>query len=114
MRSAGIVLALLSVIAPGLDGARKQTRSEPAATRAVSGIVIDGVTGAPLESVVVTIDGGTLPQGYPSRQATDARGRFAFLNLADAESYVVTAAKLGYLDGGFGRDSAPSDALRLI
>jgi hypothetical protein len=114
MRSACLGLAMLVMLTPGLDGARRQTRSESPANGAISGIVVDGGTGAPLEGVIVTIAGAPLRPGYQSRQATDARGRFAFVNLADAESYQLTAARFGYLDGGLGRDSGPTDPLRAV
>src|SRR5262249_44697530 len=49
-----------------------------------------------------------------TRQITDARGRFVFMNLPDAENYQLVAGKLGFLDGGYGRDFSPTDALRSI
>ena len=78
---------------------------------------MDGATGAPLADSIVSITvmaGPPLPAGYQARQLTDARGRFVFMNLPSDGQFQITAAKFGYLDGGYGRDSAPTDPLRTI
>ena len=101
-------------------------------TGAISGIVVDGVTGTPLPGVVVSISGSApLPApagraatstrvtttgtgmteirtGPPTRsvsgfaQITDAQGRFVFTHLPPA-GYLLNATKFGYFDGGYGR-----------
>jgi hypothetical protein len=84
---------------------------------AISGVVIAGVGGTPIADAVVSLvalSGFQLPAEYQPRQMTDARGRFAFLNLPDNGQFQITAAKFGFLDGGYGRDSGPTDALRPI
>lgn len=89
----------------------------PAFDGAISGVVVDGSTGAPVADAIVAITQGgstALPPGYQSRQLTDAKGRFVFLNLPSDGSFLIMTAKFGYLDGGYGRDSAPTDPLRSI
>lgn len=91
-----------------------QQPAAPPSSGAISGVVVDGPTGAPVSEAIVSLSGGTLPATYRKRQLTDAKGRFAFLDLPDADAFQVTAFKFGFLDGGYGRDSAPTDALRPI
>ena len=70
-------------------------------TGVISGVVTDGTTGLPLEAVLVTLAGGRPgPAGRP-QQMTDARGRFVFTHLVQTPSYLVSAAKLGHLNGGY-------------
>jgi hypothetical protein len=113
-----VCLATLGTAAfqkPALPG--QTTQAPPPAIGAISGTVVDGSTGLPLAEAIVTLQnpgGAPLPAGYQTRQLTDARGRFIFLNLPDAETYQLIAGKFGYLDGGYGRDSAPTDPLRSI
>lgn len=83
---------------------------------AISGTVVDGSTGALLPDALVTLipqAGTTLPQPYPVRQVADARGRFVFADLPEG-AFQVSAEKFGFLDGGYGRDTAPTDPLRPI
>jgi hypothetical protein len=84
----------------------------PPPSGAISGVVVDGATGSPLSEVIVSLTGGQLPAEYRTRQMSDARGRFAFINLPDAENYLIYASKFGHLDGGFGRDTGPTDPVR--
>jgi hypothetical protein len=84
---------------------------------AISGFVVDGSTGAAVSDAIVAValrSPTPLPPGYQSRQVTDAKGRFAFLNLPNEGSFQITVIKFGYLDGGYGRDTAPNDQLRPI
>ena len=91
-----------------------QTPPAPPPSGAISGVVMDGASGAPLSDVVVTLLGGSLPPEYRTRQMSDARGRFAFINLPDADTYQVVASKFGHLEGGYGRDRGPLESLRFI
>ena len=87
----------------------------PEGTGAISGVVMDASAKAPLEDAVVylAIEGrGTV--GSQSRQVTDAKGRFAFVNLPPGEKYTVTASQFGYLDGGYSRDTKPGATNALI
>lgn len=89
----------------------------PAPSGAISGIVVDGTTGEPVADAIVAVARqapSQLPTGYQARHITDAKGRFAFLNLPNDGTFQITAAKFGYLDGGYGRTTAPTDPLRPI
>lgn len=79
---------------------------------AITGVVTDGASGSPMSDVIVQISGGPLPPDYRTRQISDSRGRFAFVNLPDAENYRIATSRFGYFDGGYGRDTGPQDALR--
>jgi hypothetical protein len=73
-------------------------------TAAISGIVTDGVTGAPVAGALVSLV-GTNPGGQAAqrpRQMTDGRGRYIFTHLP-AGGYTVSAIAPGYLDGGYRR-----------
>jgi hypothetical protein len=89
----------------------------PAQNGAISGTVVDGSTGAVVADAIVglgVLPGVQLPPGYQARQITDAKGRFAFWHLPNDAQFQITAAKFGYLDGGYGRDTGPTDALRAV
>lgn len=84
---------------------------------AITGVAVDGSSGVVVADAVVTLTaqaGTTLPAGYVARQMTDAKGRFAFLNLPNDGTFQVSAAKYGYLDGGYGRDGDPGAPLRTV
>ena len=81
----------------------------------ISGVVVDGATGAPVPGAIVFIAAVPVkPIGSQTRQTTDERGRFAFVNLPADTDYTITSSKFGYLDGGYGRDTRPTDPLRNI
>jgi hypothetical protein len=77
-------------------------------TAAISGVVVDGVTKAPVAGAVVALSAPGSAIGSPSRQTTDAHGRFVFVKLAAATNYLVTAERLGYLPGGHTRHATPT------
>jgi hypothetical protein len=75
-------------------------------TGAISGVVTDSVTHQPIADVVVFLGPANRgPAGEPTRQFTDAKGRFVFRNLPAAEAYYINASKFGYFDGLFGHSS---------
>jgi len=121
LASAAVVAAVMA-IAPAATGQGQTatpstTQTPPTLTGAISGTVVDGSTGSPLAEVIVglvALPGTQMPASYQARQMTDAKGRFAFLNLPNDGLFHITAGKSGYLDGGYGRDSAPTDPLRSI
>ncbi len=81
----------------------------------ISGVVVDGSSGAPVPGAIVFI--AAVPAksiAQQPRQVTDERGRFVFVNLAADTDYTIASSKFGYLDGGYGRDTRPSDPLRAI
>jgi hypothetical protein len=91
-----------------------QEKAEAQARGAISGVVVDGVSGAPVADAMVALGGAALPREYQARLMTDGRGRFVFLNLPDAATYTITVSKFGHLDGGHGRNNAPTDPLKPI
>lgn len=104
---AGLSLAVLSA----------QQKDEPPVPRtaAITGVVVDGSTGSPVSGALVYLHGPG-PDILPSqtRQLTDDRGRFAFINLRGDQTYLLQSSKFGYIDGGFGRDVNPTDPIRPI
>lgn len=72
-------------------------------TTAVSGDVVDAITHAPIEGAVVTLTDRGLGSAPALRMLTDSKGRFVFSKLPASIRYELTAARLGYFTGGFGR-----------
>ena len=107
-----VLILVASLATASLLTARAQ---QAAASGVISGVVVDGTTGAPLPGAVVTVAAVPVkPIGPQPRQLTDERGRFAFVNLPADTDYTITSSKFGYLDGGYGRDTRPSDPLRVV
>lgn len=98
----GLLGALLA--APVQNPANPPVQTPP--TAAISGVVVDGTTNAPIAGAVVSITKGRDQIGPQTRQLTDARGRYAFTNLPAGDNYALTASKFGYFDGAYGRDAA--------
>ena len=76
----------------------------PATTAAISGNVVDGATGRPIENAIVTLTrrtGG--PLSFPTRLLTDAQGRFVFKDVPPGEGYSIGATRHGYLPADYGR-----------
>lgn len=105
-------LAIVLSLSASLSG---QTPAQPAApppppppTGAVSGIVVDGSTDAPIENAAVTINGASSNRMFQTRQFTDAKGRFVFVNVPAALDYTLSATTPGYFIGTVSRDSGPT------
>ena len=96
-----LVLAALAAQSLGAAGQQAQTPTPPA-TGAITGVVVDGATGAAIADVVVTLSGAPLPPEYPARQLSDARGRFAFMNLPNAETFLVATGERKAVDRAMG------------
>jgi hypothetical protein len=77
---------------------------------AISGVVIDGVTGRPIAAATVTIrvPGGPVAGGSETvgQQISDASGRFVFTRLRASDQCLIEASKRGYFNGGYGRETA--------
>ena len=75
-------------------------------TGAISGRVIDGTTGRPIDGALVILS--THPRGATTaivlRVATDATGRFVVTRLPSSAAYYLQAMHFGYFEGGYGRD----------
>jgi hypothetical protein len=100
----------------------------PTGTGLIVGQVVDAATNNGVAGVVVTLGGGgadqpgqvvfgagAAPVGPQRIQAmTASDGRFAFRNLAKG-NYTITAAKGGYLAGGYGRrrPNGPTQSIEL-
>ena len=73
-------------------------------TGVVSGVVIDAQTHEPIPGAVVYIGlDGRGRVGQQSRQVTDSRGRFVFVEVPASDRLTVSASRVGYLDGGYSR-----------
>ena len=81
------------------------TQSSRPATAAITGVVLDGGTGSPIEGALVyLVRDGSPVSGRAPRQLTDAQGRFAFTQLLPSDSYTLTASRAGYFASTYGRD----------
>src|SRR5262245_1230013 len=111
-----IAVFTLGLAAPLLGlGQAPPPAPKPPNTAAISGVVVDGTTGDTVADAVVFLSvTPAKPLGAQTRQLTDERGRFAFVNLPGDATYTVSVTKIGYLPGGYGRDTMPSDPLRSI
>ena len=72
----------------------------PTVTGAISGIVVDATTNAPVAAALVELSIESTRPGSSGRAMTDAKGRFVFLDLPASDHFAVGVSKLGYLDGG--------------
>src|SRR5690606_20127023 len=71
-------------------------------TAAISGVVVDAMTGEPVAAAVVTLSNTDKSIVPPPRALTDSRGRFVFLDLAASDRYYLGAERFGYADTRFG------------
>ena len=106
--AAAVVVLGLNLHAQQTTVVRPAQPQAPAATEtgtsAITGAVFDAVTGRPVAGAIVALEERT--PGSPRRaysQVTTPTGRFAFIDLPAGETYLLSASKPGYLDGGFGR-----------
>jgi hypothetical protein len=105
---------LLAILAAG-PAAVRQGQQGPAGTAppgAITGIVVDAVTGQPLAEATVSLGRTTtLGQSFP-RMVTDAKGRFVYANLPAADDYYLGARKSGYEYTRYGW-TAPGQSLAI-
>jgi len=109
------VLAGLSLVSrsSAYQASSQQPQSE-SGTGAISGVVIDAITGLPVADAIVSISGRASPvTSQFNRQVTDNRGRFVFTALAASSGYILGADKYGYFPGWFGREQ-PYDPIRRV
>jgi hypothetical protein len=106
-----LVFATSTAVASGQRGAPPPPAPASAVGSAISGVVFDSATERPLPGAVVTltpvstatVNAGLATMGPVMRQITDELGRFVFTGLLGNRDYTITATKLGYFDGAFGR-----------
>lgn len=83
-------------------------------TGAISGVVLDALSGRPLAGAVVYVAvTGRGAIGRISRQLTDAKGRFVFLNLPAHDQFILNASHFGYMNGGYGTTPIRSTRTRI-
>lgn len=100
MRFRLVILLLGLVTAAGLAAQGQTTPT----SGAISGVVVDAATGAPLSDAYVQLQGIAGGVGGPlPRKVTDAKGRFIFAPVGPGDGYLLTVNKAGYLEGGFHR-----------
>ncbi|HUF48257.1 MAG TPA: carboxypeptidase-like regulatory domain-containing protein [Vicinamibacterales bacterium] len=87
------------------SGGLAPTAPRPPGTSAISGVVRDGTTGRPVTGAVVTLSThARLRTPTVDRMATDSEGRFVFTKVAAGDDYHLHVARIGYFDGGYGRE----------
>jgi hypothetical protein len=113
MPAAAVFLFALSQSVAQNPASPAQAAPAPA-TAAISGVVIDGVTGDPVENASVSLDGVASRTLSQTRQITDAKGRFVFVNLPPAQDYALTAALPGFFTGNYTRGTGVTDSRQSI
>lgn len=97
-RVATATAAAIGLVAVTLAGQQSGSSVPPADAAAISGVVVDALTGQPLADAVVSLaTGDRATSGQPNRQQTDARGRFVYPEVRGGLTYVLTASRIGYL-----------------
>ena len=116
MRPAVLLMLLTALSRLGaVDGAQLATQPplEPG-TGAISGVVLDAQSGLPLAGAVVYLGvTGRGPIGRISRQLTDPKGRFVFLDLPAHDQFFINASRFGYMNGGYGTTPVRSAPTRI-
>ena len=80
--------------------ASPQAQAPPhTATGLIVGRAVDGVSGAPVTNVIISLSG---PGTTGRRVIVDPQGRFAFTDLP-AGAFTISSTKTGYLDGAYGK-----------
>lgn len=96
----------------GMSVTMAEDLAPPVGTSVLSGVVTDGATGAPVAGALVALVSATPGGTMRPRQMTDSRGRYAFTHLP-AGGYFVSAARPGYLDGGYRRPPGVTSGVRI-
>jgi 5-hydroxyisourate hydrolase-like protein (transthyretin family) len=96
--------------------ATSQAQPPAVGTGAISGRVLDGSTGQPIDSAVVVLSTSnrSLPTAVVLRLSTDSAGRFVFTRLPADRPYFIHVVQFGYFDGGHGLDVPGSSEGRPI
>jgi len=108
-----LVVLTVPAFAVGLDWQAQAQKPDPP-SGAITGVVVDGAGEVVPEAFVSLAATPSRLIASQTRQVTDDKGRFAFVNLPGGVSYTISATRFGYLAGGYGRDAMPTDPLRAI
>lgn len=113
----GVSARLLAclVVCLASTGLAAQSQGAPPRPSAISGVVTDAITGAPIAAATVQVSISTgAPAATIVRQVTDRRGRFVFMDLPPGNRVTVSATANGYASGGYGlEDGIPGEPVRL-
>lgn len=108
----GAIVTVIALVA-GVLAQTAPDRQLPAG--AISGTVVNATTGDRVPGAVVLLSASPPNKAVRDlRQIADETGRFVFVNVTAPGSYTIAASKSGYLDGGYGRERAPSDPLGVV
>jgi hypothetical protein len=100
MRQLLAALGIVLLAAGYLSGQTSQPAQTTAAgTAALSGVVSDTETGAPMAGVSVQLDAVDQNQITRRYAVTDTRGRYVFVNLPSTPQYNLSASYAGYQGG---------------
>lgn len=105
VRSSLVVCLVVLLFAPVAARQRGPAPTAPA-TGAISGVVTDSATGAPIAGATVSFWSFDTndPSSHQRSMLTDAKGRFVFVGLPTTDGCNVYASKSGYAEGGVGTD----------
>jgi hypothetical protein len=101
-KALGVSIFTLTLASPGFavaTGAGQDQQQAPA-SGAISGVVVDALTGAPIEGATVSLQflrPGARSSTDVAGVLTDARGRFVFVELEPSETYRARVSRIGYL-----------------
>lgn len=98
-----------------VTGVSAQQSAPQTPSGAISGTVVDGVSGRPISGAFVQLQasGPGAVLTAPPRKVTDTSGRFIFSSLPAGDAYIVLVTKPGYLDAAHGRTPGESNAARI-
>lgn len=91
----GVLLLLATATLPPLSA------QSPPQTGAISGVVVDALTGVPLSGARVSL-ARTQGGGSVARMVTDSKGRFVFADLPPAPNYFLDAGGPGFATTRYG------------
>jgi hypothetical protein len=117
MRTGALAFLVLALGAHAVPPQAPPGSGQPSAqtpSGAISGVVVDDTTGAPIADAIVFLAAARIASGVQPRQFTDARGRFIFTGLPPAPNYALSASKPGYLTGGYSDFGMPAGLSGLI
>lgn len=94
--------AAMTAQAPPAGPQRSGAQAGPTTgTAAISGVVVDAMTGTPMAGASVAL--GRLDVSRPApRMVTDSKGRFIFHNLPPSPEYYLDASRFGYASTRYG------------